>query len=533
MEWRVAAMPVTDIVIATTLILGIGSLAVSRARAPAYQQRFAELAVIATLAWIVAALVPLPRPDLLPFAFEDRSSARAGEVRSGIPSADVLSGASEIDASSPATAPADAGGVDSRGSASIDSSPHRTDGRIDVRGFARSDSRVIDSAGTGFLDWLAVGYGAVSLFLLGHVVAGVFLVRRLVRKSEPAPAWLDRLFEERQREREIVRGRLRVTHSTRRPLLAGIRTPTILIPLRLVDREKVTELGCVIDHELVHVRRNDVASRTLFAIAGVVLWPHPLYWWLRNRAALAAEMLADDGAHRGDRHAYARVLLALAGELNSLTPAPGFAPGAFRNRSELTRRIEMLLSQKNRLVTSCTRRHRVAQLVTTAVILGASIGLFGARALPAEEPATPVQGDLAKQARTQESLVDVPDVPDLSSQGVQLHNDSETDDVLALVDRVLNLRNDLELAKMEAVDAERRHQIGELSDMTLRRAQLQVLGLERRLQAILIMVDAEIQAAGIELSEIQRAIDAGTAHTSERSHIVRLTARLKVLESIR
>lgn len=413
---------------------------------------------------------------------------------------------------------------------SIDSSPDRNDGRGDAPG---SDARAFDHVGSGVLVWLAVAYGTVSLFLLWHVVAGVILVRRLVRKSEPAPAWLDRLFEERQREREIVRGRLRVTHSTRRPLLAGIRTPTILIPSRLVHREKGTELGCVIDHELVHVRRNDVASRTLFAIAGVVLWPHPLYWWLRNRAALAAEMLADDGAHRGDRHTYARILLALARDLNSLTPGPGFAPGAIRNRSELTRRIEMLLSQKDRLATSCTRRHRIAQLVTTTFILGGSIGLFGARALPAEEPATAEQRSLATESRTQEPQADIPGVTGPFAQAVQQDITSGTDDVLALVDRVLDLRNNLELAKLEAVDAERRHQIGELSEMTLRHAQLQVLGLERRLQAILIMVDAEIQAAGIELSELQRAIDAGTAHIAERSHIVRLAARLKVLESIR
>ena len=50
-----------DLLIGSTILLGCGALIVLRSRVPVHRQRAAELAVIATLAWLVLALLPLPR----------------------------------------------------------------------------------------------------------------------------------------------------------------------------------------------------------------------------------------------------------------------------------------------------------------------------------------------------------------------------------------------------------------------------------------------------------------------------------------
>src|SRR5690606_33809744 len=143
------------------------------------------------------------------------------------------------------------------------------------------------------------------------------LVRRLVARASPPPAWLGHLFDARRRALGVRRCRLRVTSAARRPLSAGIAHPAVLLPAALVDRARESELRCVIDHELVHVARADTASRSLMAWAAAVLWPHTLFWFLRSRALLSAELIADDAASAlPARSTYAHMLMSLAEELH-------------------------------------------------------------------------------------------------------------------------------------------------------------------------------------------------------------------------
>ena len=51
------------LLVGPTLLLGLGVLGVTLARAAVHRQRLAELAVAATLVWLVLAWVPLPRPE--------------------------------------------------------------------------------------------------------------------------------------------------------------------------------------------------------------------------------------------------------------------------------------------------------------------------------------------------------------------------------------------------------------------------------------------------------------------------------------
>ncbi|MGH7502142.1 MAG: M56 family metallopeptidase [Longimicrobiales bacterium] len=493
-------LPLADLLGGSTVLLGLGAVVAVLARAPVHWQRSAELSVAATLVWLILALAPFPRWESGAAALQRLAIVDRWDTSSAVRSGGVT--ASHGDVASPRPTPDAAEGGPTLATPAASSSDAEATNGSRLRQQSLAGDRV---------RYLAVILATGSVLVAAYVLFGVVLVRRLLRRSIPPPSWLGILFDARCRKLGVRRARLRLTQASRRPLTAGIVSSTVLLPMAIAVRGRERDLSCVIDHELVHVRRRDVLSRSLFAAAAVVLWPHPLFWWLRARAALAAELLADDGAaHGSDRRTYASSVLTLSEEFQSLRPVPGVVPGALGNRSELTRRIEMLVSKHDRLATTLSPGRRAIQAAVTVLTVSVCAALFGVGALPAEESAIPSEGKVLQQ-----------EVSDPGSAGA-----------LTLVDRALTLRSELELAQVEFVDADRRHTIGDVDEIELRRAQFNIIALQRRLDAVLIIVESEVQATQIELMQIQEAAGLGTASPGVRVQMVRLSGRLKVLQSV-
>ena len=79
------------------------------------------------------------------------------------------------------------------------------------------------------------------------------------------------------------------------------------------SEERATALRCVLRHELTHVARRDALGQLLFNLAFPLFYFHPLYWWLRSRVHLAAELIADDRAVDGEaKPCYVQALIDLA-----------------------------------------------------------------------------------------------------------------------------------------------------------------------------------------------------------------------------
>ena len=544
--------PVMHLLVGSTVLLGLGVMAVVAATAPVHRQRAAELAVLATLIWLGAAVVPLPRwfgatsadgvlrrgDPLVAPVVTTRTDAEDGRIGS------VMEG----------RAPA-AAGVRPGGGVAADAAAPES-------GVGTSVSTAYDGAKR----WLAAAHVAGSVVVASYVLLGLLLVRRLIRAAVDAPAWLATLFEERARALGVGRARLRVGRSHRRPLTAGLVRPVVVLPEELVQPGREPELRRVIDHELVHIRRRDVFGRVLFAVAAPLLWVHPLFWWLRARAALAAELIADDGAAGADRAGYARDLLVLAGELQTLRPVPGTAPGTFRNRSELTRRIDMLVTRHDSLAGSCSSRRRALQAIVLVAALTGSIGAFGARPEPARaQPPAATEGGIAGTAE--------PDVVDLdratnAAEGVAARGEADRGSnapvsvesatagsqlpgaqaeqepdpgyaaTLALVDRALSLESDLALAQAEVASIQEARAVGRagpggtLDEYALQRAQIMMQGVERRLEAVRILIETEIEATKLEIVQLDNAIRLGAEGPEARPLQLRLSARLRVLEGV-
>jgi beta-lactamase regulating signal transducer with metallopeptidase domain len=549
-------MPVSlgELMIGCTVLLGLGTLAAILTAAPVHRQRAAELSVSATVLWLVLALIPMPRwrpSERMP------QSAVTVERQEGAALAHVGAGsARDADDEALRASPDPIGPT-------VTSSMKRGDEKHP--GDRRQSSSLLRVLIASF----AIGSAAVA----AYVLLGLALIRILLDRSIPPPPWLEMLFAERAHVLGVRRCRLRLTSAQLRPLSAGIFTPTVVLPRVMADPAREADLCRIIDHELVHVQRGDVLSRALFAAAATVLWPHPLFWWLRARASLAAELIADDAAARStSRRAYARSLLALSEELQSLRPVPGIVPGTFRNRSELTRRIEMLASKHKRLAMSCSPTGRAIHVAVTFLAVAACAAVFGTRSLPAQESrlgstivdqvitretisAEPVRttaaasaernpADAAPMAGREPVARTEPAKIAAQDQGAQPTTRQQDPDpayaaVLALVERVLTIRSELEMARADLAENDRRSAVGTVSDAFLRQLKFNVDALQLRLNAVMILVESEIQATQLELALVQeqhkrRPQDPeGMVRNPEaRIYEVRLAGRLKVLQSL-
>ena len=593
-----AALPVVDLLVGSTVLLGLGAAA-GLGSSPVHRQRTAELCVGATLVWLVLALVPLPRWGALSPAANavDEIDAATGAVAGGGPTASMVGdddpaantvaddGASAkpiVDIESAVDA-ADAPTAQRRLGDGVATSAQLVQAPIGLEG----DGSPLP-AGPERIGWtigrlLVAGYAMGSLVVASYVLLGLVLLRRLRARSVPPPSWLAALFAARCRAQDVAGARLRLVSGPCRPLTVGVRRPIVILPASLADRFRSDDLTRLLDHELVHIRRNDVRGRLLFSVAAPVLWVHPLFWWLRSRAALAAELIADSAAAGDtDRRTYARTLLGLAEELQSVRPAPAIAPGAFRNRTELARRIEMLTRQDDRLATMCTPKRRTLHAVVAILAIGGCATFFGTRSLPAQQ--TSPEASFARTepapappAAVEAALPDDPpalDAPPSTGAREPIEaapatgtdrptrpfpsadasptigipptagaapapartsapgpNDPDYEQTLALVERVFQLQTELEMAKAELPDLEQRLATGRATRSDALGAQLMIRNLQRRLDAVLILVRTEVEAAEIELAHIQKFLDLGDAGPMERVRQVRLVARLEVLRS--
>lgn len=121
------------------------------------------------------------------------------------------------------------------------------------------------------------------------------------------------------------------------PMTLGMRRPRIVVPRWLTDLD-VAAQRLVLLHESEHARRADPALLIFGGTMTVVMPWNPLMWYMLRRLRQAVEIDCDNRVLRRypDRHAYATLLLSIAGRPRStLLPIAGLRG----SRSTLERRV--------------------------------------------------------------------------------------------------------------------------------------------------------------------------------------------------
>jgi beta-lactamase regulating signal transducer with metallopeptidase domain/LysM repeat protein len=365
-----------SILLGVTFVLAFGATATAMHRSPVHRRRLGILTVIASALYLLAAAVPLPRP----LAFERADQAKA-ELS---PNAADAANADETPTSAVAAETITDGSAlrlarDAAPTADIDAA---TQPEPEVGSAAPA---TFDTVAT--VPWITVRWIAASIWILGGMwislrnLAGLIRLRALLARCTPAPSSLLRGIDLPNRTRVVIADR------DLRPFCAGWWRSTIVLPGNLLSPEASATARAVLRHEVAHARANDARVWTLLAWLGALLWPHPLFWWLRRDIRFCSELIADDTAagSPAERDRYARALLDLAEQ-----PSPDIGAAStvaiFHRPSEFYRRIQMLLSRRGSLSRSTSRLRRVAQNLSLAGIVAVAASVFGMPAA-AQDPA--------------------------------------------------------------------------------------------------------------------------------------------------
>ena len=77
------------------------------------------------------------------------------------------------------------------------------------------------------------------------------------------------------------------------PAALGLLRPKIVLPTAFAEEASPQALHAVLTHEWAHVRNGDLWLLGISRLLLVVLFAHPLFWWLRLRIRHDQETVAD------------------------------------------------------------------------------------------------------------------------------------------------------------------------------------------------------------------------------------------------
>ncbi len=128
------------------------------------------------------------------------------------------------------------------------------------------------------------------------------------------------------------------------PFVAGVISRTIYIPSGLT---KPADLGQIVIHECVHIKRGDLVTRPLERLVADLFWFSPFAWMMRRELDFWREAVCDEIASTisGDRFAYARTL-ANAARVSAPVHALPVAAFILRRQRSLPMRLNLLLQKQ-------------------------------------------------------------------------------------------------------------------------------------------------------------------------------------------
>ncbi len=135
------------------------------------------------------------------------------------------------------------------------------------------------------------------------------------------------------------------------PAVFGFFKPVILLPRRFLHIDTQT-IGCILLHELCHIKRRDVLINYAWLIAKALHWFNPLVWIAFHMVKDDIELCCDDAVTRrleaDSRYAYTQSLIDVFRLSKQSDPLP-VTVSLFESRAKLTQRVKRMLKPERRL----------------------------------------------------------------------------------------------------------------------------------------------------------------------------------------
>lgn len=436
------------LVAASTGVMALGALVIFAHRSPAHRQRIGELTIAAAVSLVALAMLPLPRTSLgtwltalvswetpgaeqkphlsqalleaqrleaqarmplvadpSPFKAPGAADPFKNQILPVVPAwnleAALHDAATAGTTSSPSNDTADAisqdatiGGSESASdsipSNSLATVPPMTPAPANTLAppVARETAEAQSAAATPVMSWpetLAWTWLAGSIACLAWLAAGKFQLWRMTRRARPAAAALTTEIHSHLAGWASRRTRVLVAEHCARPLTFGWWRPTIVLPAALVRKASGKALLHVARHECAHVNRCDALGQALCNFALLLFWFQPLYWMLRHRIRLDAELVADDwAASLSSPTEYVEQLVHLVRRGRGAQLSAAGVMGLFSSQSQFSRRMEMLMLRSTRLATRCSRAWKLAVMLMFCGITLVAADAVGGRQAAAQ-----------------------------------------------------------------------------------------------------------------------------------------------------
>ena len=165
---------------------------------------------------------------------------------------------------------------------------------------------------TLWLPYLVAGWGIGVLALSARHLGGWITVQRYKRRGvqRPSADWMNRFHDLCDVMRVTFPVAFIVSKIAQTPMVIGWLRPTVLIPMSALTGLTPGQIDAILAHELAHIRRNDYLMNLIQVVIEILLFYHPVVWWVSEKIRQEREYCCDDlaVALSGDRLQYARAL---------------------------------------------------------------------------------------------------------------------------------------------------------------------------------------------------------------------------------
>jgi len=184
------------------------------------------------------------------------------------------------------------------------------------------------------------------------------------------------------------------------PLTIGHLKPIILLPVGMLAGLTPQQVESILIHELAHIRRHDFVVNLLLSALEILLFYHPVFWWISSKIQEERELCCDDIAVAtcGNPRLYARTLLLMEEKRQQMTLAMAYQG----KKQHLKYRIKRIC------LSTPSVYHQTISRTSLALLFLLGVGVMAWAKLPATLPLA-----LEETLAMEELAMDVTSMPEL------------------------------------------------------------------------------------------------------------------------